>query len=57
MGKVMSEETGICPECNGEVSLPDGIGAGEIVHCPDCGAELEVRSLTPVVLARASQSI
>jgi alpha-aminoadipate carrier protein LysW len=50
----MSEEdTGICPECNGDVPLPDGIEPGEMVHCPDCGAELELRSLTPVVLARA----
>ncbi len=43
-----------CTECSGriqaQVALP-----GEILDCPDCGAELEVRSLSPLVLALAPE--
>ena len=41
-----------CTECDARiqalVALP-----GEILDCPDCGAELEVRSVSPLVLALA----
>jgi alpha-aminoadipate carrier protein LysW len=41
-----------CPECDGRigasVTLP-----GEILDCAGCGAELEVRSVTPLVVALA----
>lgn len=41
-----------CTECDARipanVALP-----GEILDCPDCGAELEVRSVNPLVLALA----
>ena len=41
-----------CTECDARipanVALP-----GEILDCPDCGAELEVRSVRPLVLALA----
>jgi alpha-aminoadipate carrier protein LysW len=44
-----------CPECAGAVpataSLP-----GEILDCPDCGAELELRSVNPPVVALAPQA-
>jgi alpha-aminoadipate/glutamate carrier protein LysW len=43
-----------CTECAGaiqaNVALP-----GEILDCADCGAELEVRSVSPLVLALAPQ--
>lgn len=43
-----------CTECAGaipaNVALP-----GEILDCPDCGAELEVRSVRPLVIALAPQ--
>lgn len=43
-----------CTECAGairaNVALP-----GEILDCPDCGAELEVRSVNPLTLALAPQ--
>ena len=43
-----------CTECAGviraNVALP-----GEILDCPDCSAELEVRSVSPLVLALAPQ--
>jgi alpha-aminoadipate carrier protein LysW len=31
-----------CPECDGEVDIPDDALDGEIVSCPDCGEEFEV---------------
>ena len=43
-----------CTECaariTAAVTLP-----GEILDCADCGAELEVRSVSPLVLALAPQ--
>ncbi len=41
-----------CPECAAAVSL-DGTVAGEILPCPECGADLEVVSLSPPALALA----
>ncbi|MGZ3598782.1 MAG: lysine biosynthesis protein LysW [Ktedonobacterales bacterium] len=43
-----------CPECSGPV-LVDGVERGEIVPCPDCGAELEVRDLDPLTLTLAPE--
>jgi len=31
-----------CPECDGDVEIPEDVVLGEIVGCPDCGLELEV---------------
>jgi alpha-aminoadipate carrier protein LysW len=45
-----SQETAECPECAGSVSLSGTIIKGEIVTCPDCGAELEVTGVNPVTL-------
>ncbi len=46
--------TAECTECAGtlqaSVALP-----GEILDCGDCGAELEVRSVSPLTLALAPQ--
>jgi alpha-aminoadipate carrier protein LysW len=44
-----------CPECAAEVNLPDDVMEGEIVQCADCGAELEVTSLTPPTLELAPE--
>lgn len=44
----------ICPECEGSVAVSD-VERGEIVQCPDCGAELEVVSVEPVTLALAPE--
>ena len=44
----------ICPECEGAVAVSD-VERGEIVQCPDCGAELEVVSVEPVTLALAPE--
>jgi len=29
----------------GEIDVPDDVMVGEIVSCPDCGLELEVKSV------------
>ncbi len=44
-----------CPECTAELNLAPDVEVGEIVLCPDCGVELEVRSLNPLVLELAPQ--
>lgn len=42
-----------CPECGASVGVGSRPMAGEIVQCPDCGTELEVKSLQPLELAVA----
>jgi len=32
-----------CPECDAEINVPDDALDGEIISCPDCGLDLEVR--------------
>lgn len=43
-----------CPECDATLTLTDPL-QGEIVPCPDCGAELEVVSLSPLTLELAPE--
>jgi alpha-aminoadipate/glutamate carrier protein LysW len=45
----MPSITGHCPECDAEVSL-EGVLQREIIVCADCGIDLEVVSLDPVML-------
>ena len=42
-----------CPECAAEIALQPGTEVGEIIVCPDCGADLEVTSIDPAALALA----
>ena len=44
---------GECPVCAAEIELADDAIAGELLVCEDCGAELEIKSLDPVVLDEA----
>jgi alpha-aminoadipate carrier protein LysW len=46
--------TAECPECFGEVKLKN-VMQNEIVQCPDCGADLEVVSISPVTLELAPE--
>lgn len=43
-----------CTECDARIAALVAL-PGEILDCPDCGAELEVRSVSPLVLALAPQ--
>ncbi|MFQ6134293.1 MAG: alpha-aminoadipate/glutamate carrier protein LysW/ArgW [Nitrososphaerales archaeon] len=31
-----------CPECEGDIAIPEDAIEGEIVTCPDCGVSFEV---------------
>src|SRR5947209_10954611 len=43
-----------CPECDAMISMQSPI-KGEIVVCPDCGAELEVMAAEPLKLELAPE--
>ncbi len=42
-----------CPECEATVPCDDDTVVGEVVPCPDCGADLEVSALRPPLLVLA----
>ena len=44
--------TATCTECDARITATVAL-PGEILDCPDCGAELEVRSVNPLVVALA----
>ena len=44
-----------CSECAAELPLPPDVEVGEIVVCPDCGVELEVMGVDPIVLDLAPE--
>lgn len=46
---------GECPVCGAEITLADDTVVGELIECIDCGTELEVVDIDPVVLAEAPQ--
>lgn len=48
----MSQNSACCPECDADIVLEDVV-EGEIMVCPDCGVDLEVMSLAPLVLELA----
>lgn len=35
-----------CKDCGAEISAPDDAVVGEILTCPDCGADFEIASKT-----------
>ncbi len=37
----------MCPECDAQIVVDDGVERGEVVTCPECNAELEVVGLAP----------
>ncbi|MFQ5435519.1 MAG: lysine biosynthesis protein LysW [Anaerolineae bacterium] len=45
----------ICVECEGEVPAAADIMLGELIECPDCGAELEVVNLNPLTVDLAPE--
>jgi len=50
-----SPTTAPCPICDGAVPVEDGLMLNEILSCPECGAELEVSSLSPLTLEQAPE--
>ncbi len=44
-----------CPECAAAIAVGDDVEVGEILTCPDCGAELEVTSVDPLILELAPE--
>ena len=48
----MAKITAQCPECEAELILEDVV-QNEIVVCSDCGVDLEIISLDPLVLELA----
>ena len=44
-----------CPECEGDLDVQADVMSGEIVPCAQCGAELEVTSTDPLLLALAPE--
>ena len=49
----MSPLRSACPVCDAAVELAADVSQSEVVHCPDCGSDLEVQSLDPPVLIEA----
>lgn len=44
-----------CPECDASVQLAPGARVGEVINCPDCQIQLEIISLTPLILSLAPE--
>jgi len=43
-----------CPECFGEITIED-VMQNEIIQCSDCGVDLEVITIDPLVLELAPE--
>ncbi len=52
--QAIQASTPTCPECTEALTLEDPL-LGELVDCPDCAAELEVRGLDPIVVQLAPE--
>ncbi len=44
-----------CPVCGAELVLSDDLVLGELLECHDCGTELEVTGLDPVLVEEAPE--
>ncbi|MGD1148916.1 MAG: lysine biosynthesis protein LysW [Thermoanaerobaculaceae bacterium] len=49
----MSPIHSACPVCDASVELPGDVSASEVVRCDDCGSDLEVQAIDPLVLVEA----
>ncbi len=45
-----------CVVCGAAVTIADDAVIGELLECPECGSELEVTGLKPVVLSEAPET-
>ncbi len=46
-----------CPVCGEEFEIPDDVMDGEIVECPHCGAQLEVRKKGDQVELKVAEEV
>ena len=44
-----------CPLCDADVKLGADVMVGELFTCSDCGAELEITSLSPLKVEEAPE--
>jgi len=44
-----------CPECEVEIHVDEDVDKGEIIHCEECEARLEVVGLDPIELDLAAE--
>ncbi len=35
-----------CPDCEADLIVPEDVAKGEILSCPGCGLELEVKEIS-----------
>lgn len=35
-----------CPDCDSELNVPNDVEKGEILSCPGCGLELEIKKIS-----------
>ena len=41
----------ICPACDSEIEIDEmDVDKGEMIGCPECGADLLVTNISPIVL-------
>ena len=46
----------LCPDCESDLDIEaDEVDEGEIVSCPECGADFEVVTTDPLELSRVSE--
>jgi len=46
----------LCPECETDLDIDEGeVDEGEIVSCPECGADFEVITTNPLELNRIAE--
>ena len=45
-----------CPVCGGNIETESNLEKGEVLTCNECGSDLEVKSVDPLVLAEAPES-
>ena len=43
-----------CPECRTAIDIEDDVEEGQMMDCPECGAELQVVNTNPVELESIS---
>ena len=39
----------ICPDCQSIIVKTEGMAVGDILECSECGTEVEIRSIDPLI--------